>query len=205
MQAAFVVRVDVERDAHPVCGGDADACALVRCGQLPGSLARAPSQSLALRIGPTVEPWCLRDMESLEKLSAVERQRSLGVAGIECGIELGYVAPELCDADTHFVGTGCDHAVGQLTTQEVQRVPKGGSGVLLVELRPEMCEERVPPLEAARLRGGEIGEKREPLRLRHHTQGPGPGGRPQIDRAKEAELDHVGPLRALGGRQNCAS
>ena len=95
--------------------------------------------------------------------------------------------------------------LNQLSTEEVQRVPKRGAGMLLVQLGPEEREERVAAMEAPRLRDREVREETQALRLREDPRGPSSIGRPQVDSTEEAELDHARSPDVVGGHHVCSS
>ncbi len=148
----LVVRGQLQPAARPRGGLLEPTLPLRLIGERPGRFHRALTMAGALPVQPILK---LRpgagDVETVEQVTPVERQRPLGIAGGQRPLHRHGVAPEpiLGDADL-VVSPARDDFAPQLAAQEVERASQGGTGMLLVQLGPEEREERVPPVVTPR-------------------------------------------------------
>ena len=94
-----------------------------------------------------------------------------------------------------FVTAGDNHTRAERAPEHVECLAQCGTGVLLVQLRPEQREQRVAAVEAARGGGGEIGEQREAPRSGEEALDLATLGVGEVQSPEQPELDHARPLR----------
>ncbi len=132
--------------------------------------ARAPyhgsPEARALGVQPTLELGGAWDEEPLEQLAAVQLERLIPPPACDGPVKGVGVALKTLEVQADFVIAAACEDGAEAAADHAQRLAQRGAGVLLIELRPEECEDRVAPVEAARGRHGEVGDEREPPRLR---------------------------------------
>src|SRR5439155_4831228 len=83
----------------------------------------------------------------------------------------------------------------ELTAKESKRLAQCVPSVLRIELEPEHADNRIAPYEPMRRSPCEIGQEREPFRLRQKGCLITPFRAKQLERSEHSELDHAAASR----------
>ncbi len=111
-------------------------------------------------------------------------------------IEGDDITPEVVDVEPDlFVTARHDHIGAECAPDDVERLAQCGTGVLLVELRPEQRQQRVAAVEPAGGGGSEIGEQCEAPGTRQQALDLASLGVGEVQSPEQPELDHARPLR----------
>ena len=100
--------------------------------------------------------------------------------------------PRGIEAD-FVLAPGHDGALPQGLSQEMEGLPEGTAGVLLVELGPEEEEEGVAATKCVGGKGGEVGEQGQALGLHRDGAGIAIADAEQLQATKGAQLEHSPP------------
>jgi hypothetical protein len=140
---------------------------LRRVAQRCGSGHCASAQSRAFVIQPLIEfRGHAGDVETFEKISAVERQCLGDMPSIERSLEFACVEPDRLRLDTDFlIAATYQNATAERLPEEVKALTERPAGLLDVGLGPEEGKERVAAVEARPSGKGEVCEEGETLRL----------------------------------------
>ena len=135
-------------------------------GELPGGEGRIVAPSAPLTVDPSFRLRGTLDVEAVEEMAPIELERLGQIVPVDRGVEGGGIAPEGGGFHRHLVVAPADDQVGTTRlAQEVERPTECRAGVLLIEVRPEPGEERVPPDRSARRRGREVDQQGQSLGL----------------------------------------
>jgi hypothetical protein len=158
---------------------------------LPGSAGRLLPQGAPLITEPGLE--LLADTareQSFEQVTAIELQgiapplfayearERHGITPCSAGVEAEFLLPPIHERFTAEGGA-----------QGMEHLSELGSGMSLVQLRPEDCHDLVPPAVSARRRECQIGQEREPLGLAKHEAAGALAGYAQLCIAEDPQLD----------------
>src|SRR5688500_6703141 len=141
----------------------------------------ATPQTFAFRFEPAVELGRHRNVKTGKQISLIERKRFLQLARIQRRLEFIDVAPYGNLVHRHVITARDDYIVAKFMTEKGEGDAESRSGVLIVRLWPEQRNQRVPPVEAARVRKHKVGEKGEALGLCDYPGRRTPLMRSQLD------------------------
>src|SRR4051794_20046 len=106
-------------------------------------------------------------MKAGQEVAPVQLQRLRRAIRLHSRFEFCRVAPELSPFDAHLSVSPARHYLrAERTSQVTQRLVEGPASVVLVLLRPEQRQERVPAVEAVRSGNGQVDQEGDALRLR---------------------------------------
>jgi hypothetical protein len=106
------------------------------------------------------------DVEPLEEMPSVQRERFGQMAFRKCALEFVRVTPELVQRHADLlVAPADDDATAQGLTEKVEALPEGSPGLLDVRLGPEERKERIAPMQSCRRCEREVGEEGQSFRL----------------------------------------
>jgi hypothetical protein len=123
----------------------------------------------ALRLHPSLEAGSAGQMEAVEELTLVDRDRAFQVARTDGRVELGDVGDDLVRREYEVAGARDRLVAPDLLAQGVKRLVQSFPRALLVGVCPEEAHQPLAR-HAAMPGGGEDGEQREPARLGSRTR-----------------------------------
>ena len=126
------------------------------------------SEPGALAFHPSLEPGSAREMETVEELPLVDRDRPLEISRAERRAKFGDVAVNELRREHEVARSGDRLVASDLMAQRIQRLVETLSRLLLVGVEPEERHESIAR-DASMAGRGEDGEQREPARLRGRT------------------------------------
>ena len=177
-----------------------------RRGQSAGVIARCPPllhegrrrvahhrvQPSSLRLEPSLELRCVRDVEALKELALIRIERTLPIALVDGRLHRDGIAAHQLMVDAHEpVTRSDDRRLAERLPRGVQRVAERVSSSLLIRLGPEKGDQRVARMQPARPRHGEIRQHGQPARLRHErVRRVAPTSR-HVDRPEHLKLNEL--------------
>src|SRR5688500_8906154 len=147
------MRRNVDGLSCPFHGRLEAAIRLVRSGQVPCRASRYSLHASPLGGLPPCEGHTLRQVEAIEELSPIWRQRPLPIMTLDRGLELQCVAPEALGSDADFVSPSVEHhSRSDHAADRTNGLVRRPSCVLLIVLWPEQGEKSAPRVPSTRLR-----------------------------------------------------
>src|SRR5439155_3004062 len=159
---------------RPFDGRNETARALLLLAQAPRRLHRALLKPSALGLQPMVERGGLVDEEPRQERTTIERQPFRNLTAIEGILETGDVGPDPRPVESQLLWSPArQHLFANRRPDKMDGAIEGFSRSGFVERWPQKAEQRVPPVEPAGRRDGQVKHERQAFRLsQNRLQGP---------------------------------
>jgi len=197
---AFVERGQPCRAAGPLRRRGQVSGFLAPSGERPRRSRGGVLQPRPFGLQPALEFGRVRYEESVQQGTPVELERGLELPSCHRAIEVADIAPETIAIEADLFFTIVGQGLGpQLGPEDMQRLPQGGAGPGLVELRPEQRQQVIAAAHPARGGRGKVGKEGEPARLGQQA-----ANRPAVrvcegHRPEQPELDHMSVTAGVTG------
>ena len=148
-------------------------------------------EPVPLGVEPLVELRCAARVQTGQQLARTHCHRFSPGADLARGLECNGIASDERRIKLDVVLPPAQHGgASQRSAQISDRLVEGPARVAAIQLRPEQRANCVPAVEATRPSEREVGEQRNPLRLREESGEPISVAASQTKAPKRRELDH---------------
>jgi hypothetical protein len=163
---AFIVRRERKGPSGPMARSHRFASGFLTPSYRRRGPGRTAFQRDSLLLQPALEFPGAGDVEAVQQIASIQFEGPRRLVGFDCLLELNGVARQFFAIDSHLSIPPTAHNLpAELVPQMAQCLVECPAGVLLVQLGPEKCQERVPAVETVGSSDCEIGQESDALGL----------------------------------------